>query len=224
VNHILITGGSRGIGAQIFHRLKGIDGYDNVHHPERDELDLSDSRSITEYAHRHRQVGFNVIVNCAGVNHINWIEETDAKEYAEMFQVNVHAPFELIRHFVPQMKERQYGRIVNIASLFGPVISKEKRSVYSATKAAVVGMTKSLAIELGPYNILVNSVSPGYIETDMTRQNNTPTQIESIKQTIPLRKLGSPQHVADLVSFLVGSENNYITGQNIVIDGGLSIC
>jgi NAD(P)-dependent dehydrogenase (short-subunit alcohol dehydrogenase family) len=118
------------------------------------------------------------------------------------------------------MKKQSFGRIVNIGSIWVD-FSKENRVSYSASKNALHSLTKSIVSEFSQYNILANTVSPGYISTDMTFKNNTKEQISQIIKNIPLDRLGYPAEVADLVYFLTVN-NSYISGQNIVIDGGYS--
>jgi 3-oxoacyl-[acyl-carrier protein] reductase len=117
------------------------------------------------------------------------------------------------------MKRNNYGRIVNISSVWSKV-TKPGRLVYSMTKSGLNALTRSLAVELAESNILVNSVAPGYVNTELTKQNNTPAEIEKIKETIPLRRLAEPEEIAETVAFLVSSRNTYITGQVIIADGG----
>jgi NAD(P)-dependent dehydrogenase (short-subunit alcohol dehydrogenase family) len=118
------------------------------------------------------------------------------------------------------MSSKGYGRIVNIGSIWID-ISKPKRAAYSASKSALHSLTKSLTAEYAHENILTNTVSPGFIGTDLTYQNNSKEQIDKLTKQIPIRRLGLPEEVAKLVYNLT-IENNYITGQNIIIDGGFS--
>jgi 3-oxoacyl-[acyl-carrier protein] reductase len=118
------------------------------------------------------------------------------------------------------MIKQSYGRIVNISSVLQE-FAKEGRSSYSISKTGIDMLTKSVAVEYSRSNILCNTVSPGYIETELTYKNNTVEQIEAISTNLPIRRLGFPDEVANLVYWLV-TENSYITGQNIKIDGGYS--
>jgi 3-oxoacyl-[acyl-carrier protein] reductase len=147
------------------------------------------------------------------------LEDLDDDLWTQTYQVNLHAPFRLIQGFAPGMKARGWGRIVNVSSVFS-LVTKERRAAYSATKSGLNGLTRTVAVELGPSNILVNAVCPGYVETELTRQNNSPADIQRIAATVPLRRLAQPQEIARLVAFLVGEENAYITGQLVIIDGG----
>ena len=117
------------------------------------------------------------------------------------------------------MKERKYGRILNISSIWS-IVSKEKRSIYSASKSGLDGLTRTLALELSPFNILVNSIAPGYVNTDMINQYNSKKELKKIKEVIPLKRFAEPDEIGELVKFLSSEKNSYITGQIIPIDGG----
>ena len=117
------------------------------------------------------------------------------------------------------MKQRKFGRIVNISSIWGQK-SKKGRTLYSSSKAALDALTRSLAIEFAPYNILINSVAPGYIETDMLKQYNTEEELSIIRDTIPMKRYGKKIEISELVKFLCSENNSYITGQILTIDGG----
>jgi len=118
------------------------------------------------------------------------------------------------------MKSAGWGRIVNIGSVWGK-IGKELRASYSTSKYAVEGMTAALAAEVAEFGILANTVSPGIIETEMTRSVLTEDQIDNLIQTVPSRRLGQPEEVAELVYWLGSPNNTFVSGQNIAIDGGL---
>ena len=140
--------------------------------PTRQEMDLSDPRSVEVYIANHKDEYFDVIVNNAGVNEIKEITQIKDDELTQMMQINLISPIRLLRGFVGKMKEKRYGRIVNIGSIWATV-SKGGRCVYSATKNGVHGVTNTLAVELAPYNILVNTVCPGFTLTELTYKNNT---------------------------------------------------
>lgn len=161
----------------------------------------------------------DILVNNAGFNQIVPLEELSFLKLSETLRVNLQGPVLLVSHLATGMKQRGSGRIVNLSSIWS-MVSKEGRGAYSAAKAAINGITRTMAIELGRYNILVNAVAPGYISTDLTRQNNSEAQLEEIARAIPLGRLGEPEEIAELVSFLCSDRNSYITGQVITIDGG----
>lgn len=213
----LITGGSRGIGAATAHLLRQR-GYE-VYTPTHSELDLTSKESIDAFCRANAEVTFDVLINNAGLNDINPVDQIVEEEMLAMMQVNLIAPLRLIRGIVPNMKRQKFGRIVNIGSIWG-VAGKPGRVVYAATKHGVHGITQTLAVELAPYNILVNTVCPGFTLTELTRKNNTPEQIQSISDFIPLGRMAEPEEQAKAICFLVSDDNTYITGQQLAVDGG----
>lgn len=212
----LVTGASRGIGRAIADALKDA-GY-NVLTPSRDELDMSDPASAEKYI-SGLSCSVDILVNNAGINILGGIEEVSQTEINDMINVNLLGPMSLIKAVTPKMKENKFGRIVNISSIWG-VRSKERRLMYSMAKFGINGVTHSLARELGAYNILVNSVAPGYVNTEMTIKNVPQADKERIQKEIPLGRFAEPAEIASVVRFLVSGDNTYITGQTIVADGG----
>jgi 3-oxoacyl-[acyl-carrier protein] reductase len=217
---VLITGASRGIGYAIADLYQQHD-YEVIA-PTRQELDLSSVESIENYMSDLEKCSPDILINNAAINKIDKIESMTIEDWKEIMAVNLDAPFLLTKFTIPHMVDRQWGRIVNISSCYG-LISRIGRAAYSTSKAGINGLTKTTALECATDGILVNSVCPGFVETDMTRQNNNPEQIENISQQIPLQRLANPKEIANLVFFLGSEKNSYITGQNMTIDGGL-IC
>lgn len=213
----LVTGASRGIGKAVAAKLHS-DGYD-VTTPSHTELDLANVESIDFFCREHQNETFDVLVNNAGVNDVHSVEDITEEELVRMTQINLLAPLRLIRGLVPNMKKHHYGRIVNIGSIWG-LTGKPGRTVYAATKHGIHGITQTLAVELAPYNILVNTVCPGFTLTDLTRKNNTPEQIEDISNDIPVGRMAQPEEQAAVICFLAEECNTYITGQQIAVDGG----
>ena len=119
------------------------------------------------------------------------------------------------------MKRKKFGRIVNISSIWGEK-SKSGRSIYSTSKAALNALTRSFAVEFAEHNILVNSIAPGYIETDMMKQYNSEKELDIIKNSIPMKRFGKKTEISELVKFLCSEKNSYITGQILTIDGGFA--
>ncbi len=217
-NHLVkvfITGASRGIGSAIA-TLFSENGY-TVIAPNRDELDLSDIFSVREYISRNSNE-IDILINNAGINPLQGIREIERENYLEIFQTNFFSCIELIQWCVPYWQAKQSGTVINISSIWGK-ISKPKRLLYGATKSALNNITKNLALELGEFNILVNAIAPGFINTELTRINNSIEDLEKIKEQIPLKRLAEPSEVAKLAFFL-GTQNSFITGQTIYIDGG----
>lgn len=215
---VLITGASRGIGRAIanIYREKGY----VVDTPARDVLDLADLRSVKEFVGRHKE--YDIVVNNAGCNLINLIEEVREEEISEMMSVNLLSPIYLLKEIVPYMKRKHFGRIVNIGSIWG-AIAKQGRGIYSATKHGIHGITCTLAAELAPYQILVNTVAPGQTLTELTLQNNSEQDIRKMERDIPIGRLAQPDEIAQVVFFLGTEKNTYITGQQLIVDGGLTI-
>jgi 3-oxoacyl-[acyl-carrier protein] reductase len=161
----------------------------------------------------------DVCINNAGINRINFLDETLLEDWQDILKVNLEAPFRLTRAVSQLMKKNRYGRIVNIASIFG-VISKARRSIYSTTKFGLRGLTVTSAIELAPYNVLVNSVSPGFVQTELTKRILNDEEMKSLALQIPVGRFAEPDEISRVILFLASSLNTYLTGQNIVVDGG----
>ena len=206
---VLVTGGSRGIGKDICDKFEK-EGHEVIA-PSREELDLSRSFLFTPE-------NIDILVNNAGINIVDSIFEDE--NYEELMTVNYSSPLRLFKLCLPYMKKQNYGRIINIGSVWIDY-AKPGRSSYSASKNALHSLTKAITAEYGAYNILANTVSPGFFITDMTFQNNTEEDLQDLRRKIPLGRLGYTNEVADLIYFL-SIQNSYISGQNIVIDGGYS--
>ncbi len=213
----LVTGAARGIGQAIAQVLEhaGV----CVLAPTRAELDLLDNSSIDRFMAGLAGRPVDILVNNAGINILGRIEDMTLETWQAMHGVNLLAPARLIQACMPGMRAARWGRIVNISSILS-LVTRERRAAYSTMKAGLNGLTRTAAVELGPDGILVNAVCPGYVETELTRQNNSPADLARIVETIPLRRLATPAEIARCVAFLCSAENTYITGQTIVIDGG----
>ena len=205
---ILVTGGSRGIGKAIVTLFKENDH--SVYSPTREELDLTKNFILVK-------TDFDIIINNAGINPLKYIEEIDNNK---AMQVNYQSPLSIIQQCLPYMLNKGYGRIINIGSIWIE-LAKPKRLAYSVSKNALHALTKSIVAEYGDQGIIANTVSPGFIGTDLTYQNNSELEIQNITSQIPLKRLGTPEEVAKLV-YQLTVENSYIAGQNIIIDGGYS--
>jgi len=214
--NVLITGASRGIGKAIKECLEKHDCY-KVIAPTRAEMNLDDTSSIEKYFANKPNI--DILINNAGINILKSIEAIDSSSLEAMLAVNLKSPLTLIKEVVPNMKKNKYGRIINISSIWG-ITSKESRTLYSMTKFGLNGITKSLSKELGADNILINSVCPGYVNTELTKQNVSEEDQLKIKKTIPLGRFAEPNEIAEFVEFLISDRNQYITGQALLIDGG----
>ena len=216
---VLITGGARGIGAAIVGSL--LAKYYKIIAPSRSELDLSLESSVDTYLQRYSRVPVDILINNAGINVLKPIAELDADTWQTMLQINLSASIRLVQTYAPGMAARGWGRILNISTIFSKV-TKERRAAYSMTKAALNALTRSCAVEFGPGGVIVNSLAPGYVDTALTRQNNSPEAIALIEASIPLRRLASAEELACAAVFLVSEENTYLTGQTVVVDGGFT--
>ena len=212
----LVTGASRGIGKSIKESL--LDEQIEVISPSRNELDLSVPESIGSFL-ANLSTPIDILVNNAGILKVGKYNELSSTDFRAILQVNVVAPFEIIAGVIESMKHRKFGRIVNISSIWGQ-ISREGRSLYSSSKAALDALTKSFALEFGPYNVLINSVAPGYVDTELIKKHNTDLELAEIKKTIPLQRFAKKNEISNLVKFLCSEDNSYVTGQIITIDGG----
>lgn len=213
----LITGASRGIGKSIKDLFESRDIM--VIAPTRKELNLNSNLNIKNYVSTIKDI--DILINCAGINDLLSLEELTEEKLNETIQVNLISQTMLIKYISPIMKQKKYGRIVNFASIWSD-FSKEKRVMYSIAKAGVKGLTTATAVELSKFNILVNAVAPGFVNTEMTSKNNTPEQIEKLAYSLPIRRFAEPKEIAEFVFFLASEKNTFITGQTIYIDGGFS--
>ena len=231
---ILITGASRGIGKDIALKSKE-NGYivlgtstseEGAQDLEKDGihglvLNLNDTKSIKEFNDRliqdHSDV--EILINNAGITRDNIVLRMTDEEWIDVLNVHLHGTFKISKTVLKFMLKKRWGRIINITSASASIGNKGQAN-YAAAKSGVEAFSRSLAKEVGRRGITVNSVAPGYIETDMTQQINTKVKEEILKQ-IPLARFGQTEEVAQLIEFLITDEASYITGQTIHINGGL---
>ena len=230
----LITGASRGIGNAIALQLKN-EGYRvfgtatssaGVSKLEEEgieglilDLNSTESREKLWEQIEKKEIQISVLVNNAGITRDNIVLRMSEDEWQDIMNVNLNSAFYLSKKVLKMMLKLKWGRIINITSTSASIGNKGQ-SNYSAAKAGVEAFTKSLAREVGSRNITINSIAPGFIDTDMTQQNDGVNTDELIKE-IPLGRFGKPDEVAHLASFLCSDEASYITGQIIHINGGL---
>ncbi len=167
-------------------------------------------------------ITFDVVVNNAGINIIDEIYNIKDQDIEKIIRINLTIPAQIIKLTSRRMIKRRKGKIINISSIFGS-ISKSKRASYSSSKSGLIGLTKASALDLAKYNILVNSVSPGFIDTKLTKKILGKNLMKKIKNQIPLKKIAKPDEIIPYIIFLSSDNNNYITGQNCVIDGGFVV-
>ena len=227
----VVTGGSRGIGYAIAQHLLN-DGCavivtgttENGSCPEGAQyhaVDFLDKAAVENFCAFLQKLDIDILVNNAGINKIGEFTSIALDDFDDILQVNLRAPFQLCQAVIPRMRENGWGRIVNITSIFGNV-TKEYRAPYSASKFGLSGMTAAMAAEVAEYGILANCVAPGFIDTDLTRNVLGETGMSDLKQRIPIKRLGQVGEIAGYVSWLVSSQNTYISGQNLMIDGGFT--
>jgi 3-oxoacyl-[acyl-carrier protein] reductase len=229
---VLVTGATRGIGqaiAQHFHhqghKVYGT-GTSVMEVPPRYltayyAADFTDRDQIEALSHSLTDLDIEILINNAGINRIKNFLDITPEDWEDQHMVNVYAPYRLSQAVIPSMQNRQWGRIVNMASVWSR-ISKTGRAAYSANKFALDGMTKAMAAEFGKDGILINCVSPGFIDTELTRVNLGADGIKKMLERVPLNLMGNKFDVAELVLWLASTENKYMTGQNLVIDGGFT--
>ena len=216
----LITGGASGLGAAAAERLAAeglrvvtadLSGTPDLH------LDVTDADAV---ARATEEVGpVDVLVNSAGIVGPNKpLLETAPDEWRQVFEVNVLGTVNSMRAFVPGMRDRGWGRVVNIASIAGKD-GNPNLAIYSATKAAVIGLTKSAGKELATSGVLVNAIAPAVIETPMN-QETAPDVLAHITSLIPMKRVGRPEEVAELITFLCSDRVSFSTGAVYDISGG----
>lgn len=184
------------------------------------QADVSDRIAVDSMIHRiHEEFGpISVLVNNAGIAEQNQIQDITMDFWDRIFDVNVKGTFNTIQAVLPDMLKRKEGCIVNTSSIWG-LHGASCESAYSSTKHAIIGLTKSLAAELAPSGIRVNCIAPGVINTDMVKVLGDET-LKLLVESTPLGRLGTPEDIANVLSFLVSDQSSYITGQIITCDGG----
>ncbi len=236
----IVTGASRGIGEAIAKQLSSCGAKIILIARNSDQLvavketiisnggiaesmagDVSNLNSISEIVTNtiDKWGRIDILVNNAGIARDNIIMRMKEDDWDSVMNINLKGCFNGIKSVARSMIKNKAGRIINITSVIGQ-IGNAGQSNYAASKAGIMGLTKSMAKELGPRNITVNAVAPGYITTDMTNELNDEVK-EQMKSSIPLGRLGTPDDVANLVCFLASDEAGYITGQTFNVDGGM---
>ncbi len=165
--------------------------------------------------------GIDILVNNAGITRDKLMLKMDENDFDAVISVNLKGTYNMIKATYKQFMKRRYGRIISLASVVG-ITGNAGQSNYSASKAGIIGMTKSVAKELGSRNVTVNAVAPGYISTDMTDVLSDKAKA-SIESSIPMKRRGTPEDVANAICFLASDDASYITGEVIKIDGGLAM-
>ena len=177
-----------------------------------------DSERMTKEIIEHFEQ-IDVLVNNAGITKDNLILRMKEEEFTDVINVNLVGTFNITKNVIKYMTKKRYGKIINLSSVVG-ISGNAGQSNYAASKAGIIGFTKSIAKELASRNITANAVAPGFIKTDMTNVLKDEIK-EAIESTIPLKRLGTAEDVAKVVKFLASDESSYITGQVINVDGGM---
>ena len=230
----LVTGASRGIGAACAVALAcdGFDVFINYNHSAEEARSIADNIGGTaimadvtnpaNVAEMFNETGeVDVLVCCAGIAHYGLFTDITEGEWRRIFDINVGGVINCCLKAIPGMISAKSGRIITISSIWG-ISGASCEAVYSASKAAVIGLTKSLAKELAPSGILVNCVAPGAVNTDML-SNLTQEELAALCEETPLGRIGTPEDIAGLVSYLASDSAQFITGQVISPNGGLVI-
>ena len=235
---ILITGANRGIGHNILKKIatcgytvigtsRSKDGADMITEALKDSngkgivMDVTNQESINTSVSKIKE-DYGIIyglVNNAGITNDNLLMRMSDEQWNTVIETNLTSLYRVTKSVIKDMMKERTGRIVNIGSIVG-IMGNAGQSNYSATKSGLLGFTKSLAREVSSRNINVNAISPGFIDTDMTRALSE-EQIEALTKNIPLGRIASPDEVSSVVAFLLSDDSSYITGENINVNGGL---
>ena len=223
---VLITGGASGIGRATAERCRQ-DGYepvilDRVGDGIRADLSSPDETAgALEEALKNGPI--TRLVNNVGVVRPGPVEEQSLSDLELAVSLNLRCALQCLQALLPGMKAAGFGRVVNISSR--AALGKELRTVYAATKAGLQGMTRVWALELGRYGITANAIGPGPIRTELFDRANPPDspRTRAIMETIPVRRIGEPEDVADAVSFLLGARSGFVTGQTLYVCGGMTV-
>jgi len=237
----IVTGASRGIGSAIALGLakSGANIILNYNQNESGAKELLQAievigvktylfqGDVSDFAQAGKMIDFaletfgrlDILVNNAGINRDNLLIKMKEEDFDRVLSVNLKGTFNCIKHASRIMMKQRYGKIINLSSIVG-LVGNIGQANYAASKAGIIGLTKSLAKELAPRNITINAIAPGFISTEMTER--LPDKIkEKMLNDIPLKKFGNTQDIAHLVEFLVSEKAGYITGQVINVDGGM---
>ena len=212
---ILVTGGTKGIGKSISELLVSLGG-DVVSINSKDcDFEKDD---IAEFLKSNIDFDdVDILINNAGINKIDYFEDIIEDDFDRIMKVNVKAPMVISKYVIKNMVKNNWGRVVNISSVWGTK-SIGQRTSYTTSKYAIKGMTKTMAIELANKNILVNSVSPGFTNTELTSKILSEKQKDNLIKKVPMDRMAEPSEIANVVAFLCSDFNTYITGQDIVVE------
>jgi 3-oxoacyl-[acyl-carrier protein] reductase len=230
----LVTGGTGGIGRAISNRLHElgakviITGRNEAPSPGLEifsylQADFSSRPQTEAFAAKVESIeNLSILVNCAGINEIHRLEDFPSQVFDEIQNVNTRAPYLLTQAAARNMiAGGRPGKILNIASIWASQ-TKVGRSAYCTSKSAILGMTRAASADLASKDILVNALSPGFIATELTERTMGAAGIKEVQAVVPMGRLGKAEEIAEVAAFLVGPGNTYLTGQNIIVDGGFT--
>lgn len=231
----IVTGGTRGIGRGIVLLLLESGCHviytgtkelseSPIEEGRYEQLNLSNEKSIERFMGEviSKTPRIDILINNAGINIIEPIDEIQDEHWEKMLTVNLTGSMRMTREVAKVMKKNSPGgKILNISSIFG-VVSKAKRNAYSASKAGVIGLTRASALDLAPYNILVNALCPGFTLTELTMAILTEEEMNALASEVPLGRFADVSEIAKIAVFLCSDLNTYITGQTIIVDGGVT--
>lgn len=232
----IITGGNRGIGKAIAETLLRYNAevlitstgnkptwcykYTKSHH---EILDFTAPGSLKAFLSKLASYDrIDILVNNAGIHIPQPVDQIEDEDWVRVIKINLFGPMALIRGVVSRMKLAHRGWIINIGSIAG-ITSNPGSNAYSASKSGLIGLTRASALDLAPFNILINTLCPGITQTDMVDTILTSTQKDVFKKSIPMRRFANVQEIANMAVFLCSAKNTYITGQAIIVDGGKTI-
>lgn len=230
---VVITGATRGIGKAIaeqflYHGAQVIGTGTKIEENRKDnftlfQLDLNDQNSINTFVeYLNKQKTIDVLINNAGINVLSEITQIEQKDWDDIININLTGPMKLCKEVAKVMKKNKKGHILNMGSIWG-IIGKEKRNAYAAAKTGLIGLTRAMAIDLGGYNILVNILCPGFTMTELTQATLSPVEIKDLSLQVPLGRFAAVEEIALTAIFLCSQMNTYITGQEIIVDGGFTV-
>lgn len=186
------------------------------------QVDIKDYDAVTDWVNKTKEFfgGLDIVINNAGITRDKALMSMERKDWLEVIDTNLNGAYNLTHAAIIGLLKQKSGNIINISSVSG-IIGLSRQTNYSASKAGLIGFTKSLAKEVGPFNVRVNAVAAGFVETDMTKELKDPLKAKMLEQ-IPLGRFGKVEEIAAAVKFLASDESKYISGETLVIDGGLS--
>jgi len=237
--NVLITGATKGIGRAIAAKYldsgkykvfgagtdqKALSRLEKKHGKRFSgiRIDLLEKADLSGFVKEVKRRKIQILINNAGINRIASVDKISDGDWNDIIRLNLTTPMILTKAVSGFMKKKKAGWIVNISSIYS-VISRSMRASYSSSKSGLNGLTRAAALDLAKYKILVNAVSPGFTETQLTKTILSKKEIKALASQVPLKRMAQPKEIADCVYLLGSPSNSYITGQNIVIDGGYSI-